>query len=857
MSTKKDSLAAFKNLVGIKFQLYNSLFTALPFHKIENTGILLSLFLVYCEEAYKSGMSPTEIVDSFFEKHLNAQTPEERISTLFQFVQYSERQVVLFDALEDAAFSQLHNMAGAGTLKQFSEEVRNESMQLALQEKLKNFATNVVLTAHPTQFYPGAVLGIIDDLAKAIKTNDTESVNTLLQQLGRTPFFKKKKPTPFDEAISLIWYLEYVFYDAAGNIAQLIDSELAPNIVDEHPAVRMGFWPGGDRDGNPFVTVDITEKVAAALRLAIIKRYYWDVRAMRRRITFANVAPLLAELERKLYYHIITEEPNETLDLQELIKTIQSIRDIINTEYDGLFVDLTENLLHKLYSFGLYFANLDVRQESTVHTNVLQALANLGLGNIPSNYSQLSEDDKIAALQKVKPLGDTLPVLTDDEVWNDTLRLPQSIRRIQSRNGEAGCHRYVISQCTSASHVLEVAALCHLTNWSAKDLSLDIVPLFETIDDLQNAEKVMARLYALPTYAAHLKRRHNKQTIMLGFSDGTKDGGYLMANWAIYRAKEALTAISRQYGIEVMFFDGRGGPPSRGGGKTHQFYASMGQNISNKEIQLTIQGQTISSNFGTVAKAQYNIEQLIHAGIANLNDTKPTLSPYEHALLDMLARESYTAYVALKTDAQFLPYLSRISPLRFYAATNIGSRPAKRGSQGVLTMKDLRAIPVVGSWSQIKQNLTGYYGVGTAIQNAKERGQLEAIKQLYKDCRFFRALIENCEMSMTKCFFPLTSHLKNDPELGRIWDLIHDEYERTRTLILEITGKKQLMEDYPMEQLSIEMRERIVLPLTTIQQYAIGQINTRPELDDASRATLEKLLMRCSFGIINAGRNSA
>ncbi len=348
---------------------------------------------------------------------------------------------------------------------------------------------------------------------------------------------------------------------------------------------------------------------------------------------------------------------------------------------------------------------------------------------------------------------------------------------------------------------------------------------------------------------------------MLGFSDGTKDGGYLMANWSIYKAKEELTKISRQYKIDVVFFDGRGGPPSRGGGKTHKFYASMGHNISNKEIQLTIQGQTVSSNFGIVEAAQYNIEQLLNAGISNdLFSTKHfTLNVEEEALLEGLAEAGFNAYKKLK-DHPYLPdYLLQVSPLRFYSETNIGSRPAKRGATSGLSLKDLRAIPFAGSWSQLKQNVTGYFGVGSALQQMEKEGKLPQFQQLYKNSLFFKTLLDNCEMAMSKSFFPLTAFLSKHKQFGELWQMIYNEYELTCQYLTKLSGRDELMGDYPVDQLSIQMRERIVLPLLTIQQYGLTRIREMDEqqMQSPMKAVYEKLVMRCSFGIINAGRNSA
>lgn len=851
-------LQQFKNFVGIKFQLYNSLFTSLPFHRIEKTGILLSLLLNNCEEGYKHKLSPSQIIEEFFEKHTAYQKDQDRCDLLFRFIQYVERQVVLFDALEDASFREVQDMNGIGTLKYLESEVIQESAQDKLAEKLKDFSIRMVLTAHPTQFYPGSVLGIINDLARALADNNASQINTFLQQLGKTPFFKKQKPTPYDEAISLVWYLENVFYPAAGRIVSFLKNQFPQVVPDNNPVITMGFWPGGDRDGNPFVTSDTTLKVADLLRGSIIKCYYLDVRRLKRRLTFKGIDTILAELEKQLYNNIFIPGQRTALTKQGILDELYKIREILTYQHNGLFQHLVENLINKIQVFGLHFASLDVRQDSSVHNTVLEAVA-AKEKLLPENYSALSEQEKIKVLTSVNCTARA--DLYEEGVIKDTLQSITTIKNIQEYNGPEGSNRYIISQCNSALNIMEVFGLFLLSGWTKDALDIDIVPLFETIDDLKGAAGIMESLYKNETYRQHLQRRNKRQTIMLGFSDGTKDGGYMMANWSIYKAKEELTSISRNYGIDVVFFDGRGGPPARGGGKTHKFYASMGNNISNKEIQLTIQGQTVSSNFGTVDSAQFNIEQLLNAGISNyvFSAREKTLQEQDEQLLKELADESLTAYTTLKNHPDFLNYLAHISPLKFYSETNIGSRPAKRGSSSKLSLKDLRAIPFVGAWSQLKQNVTGYYGVGTALQTLDKKGKLSAVKQLYKNSQFFKTLIDNCEMAMKKCFFPLTEYLSNDARYGEIWNMIFQEYELTKKYIFQLSGKNELMFDYPVEQLSIQMRERIVLPLTTIQQYAMTRIRQLEEQQApaAHKEIFEKLVIRCSFGIINAGRNSA
>ncbi|MEJ7779562.1 MAG: phosphoenolpyruvate carboxylase [Daejeonella sp.] len=847
-----STLAEFKNLVGIKFEMYNSLFTSLPFHRVEKTGILLSLFLLHCEEGFRSEHSPAEIIDSFFRQYTTYQNEKDQIDLLFRFIQYSERQVVLFDALEDAAFGATHDMNGSGTLKQLQTEVSQTNSQQQLAEKLKDFSVRLVLTAHPNQFYPSDVLGIIHDLGKALQKDDTVLVNTYLQQLGKTPFFKKKKPTPYDEAVNLIWFLENVFYHSAGNILSFLNTEFPDAVTEKNQLIRMGFWPGGDRDGNPFVKADTTLKVAEALRGSIIKCYYREVRLLKGRLTFQGVDTLLASLEERLYNNLFIPGYQADLSKDEIIATLIEIRDMLIEKHNSLFLNKVNNLLNKVNLFGLFFASLDVRQDSTAHKDLVELIAEK-TSILPKNYKSLSEEAKISALQKIDSL------VVDTDIDKDTFDTLLNIGTIQRFNGPEGCHRYIISHTTSALDVMEVYSLFLMAGWQREHLSIDFVPLFETIGDLRNAAKAMTVLYQNEAYRQHLNLRNSTQTIMLGFSDGTKDGGYLMANWSIYKAKEELTRISREYDIQVVFFDGRGGPPARGGGKTHQFYASMGQNIANKEIQLTIQGQTISSNFGTREAARYNMEQLMHSGISNglFSSRTKTMSSSEEQLLQELSDESYEAFSILKNDPDFLEYLNFASPLRYYAEANIGSRPSKRKA-GKLNLNDLRAVPYVGAWSQLKQNIPGYYGVGIAFEKLEKEGKWERIKELYQNSLYFRTLIGNCEMAMSKCFFPLTAYLSNHPKYGVLWNMFHDEFKRTRKYTLLLTGKSELMAERETDQLSIQMRQRIELPLITIQQYALTMIREKgSKADSAEMKIFEKLVMRCSFGIINAERNSA
>ena len=857
--TKKER---FDDKVLSKFQVYNSIFSTLPYESISNTGVMLPLFENICIEGYKKNNNPSQIVEDFFETYLNKSNGNDRVALLFRFIQYIERQVVLFDAVEDAEFSNINNLDGRGTLRNLKEEVESKNKKKEFKKYLSKFKVRPVLTAHPTQFYPGSVLGIITDLTKAVKENDLVEIKTLLAQLGKTPFFKNKKPTPYDEAVSLTWYLENVFYNSISNIYKYIRSNVFDGKEFNNDILNLGFWPGGDRDGNPFVTTEITIKTARKLRSDIIKNYYKDIRKLARRLTFKNIEPIINDLESRLYSSINNSSRDPKITLNELKDNLYHIREVLISEHKSLFLDQLDDVINKVNIFGYHFASLDIRQDSRIHSkvfnNVFKKAQKLNLTNFNGDYNSLSVDKKIKILSNLS--GDIPVDSFKDDLVVSTLGSIRAMKLIQNSNGEKGSNRYIISNNQSAVNILEVFSMFRLSDWNKP--SIDVVPLFETVSDLNVASLVMESVYKNPVYRKHLSFRNDQQTIMLGFSDGTKDGGYLMANWSILKAKESLTAISRKYGVKVVFFDGRGGPPARGGGNTHQFYSSMGTFVESDEIQLTVQGQTISSNFGTIDSCQYNLEQLLSAGIQNrvLNTEHNESKKEDKAILDNLAKISYKSYSDFKNHPKFVPYLEHMSTIRYYAKTNIGSRPSKRGkSDDKFDFNSLRAIPFVGSWSQLKQNVPGFYGVGTALKYYVDNNRFSDLKKLYKRSSFFRTLISNSMMSLTKSFFKLTAYMKEDPEYGEFWQLIYKEYELSKLLILKLSGFKELMENEPANKASIEIREKIVLPLITIQQYALRKIKDieRGDLSKSELKIYEKMVTRSLFGNINASRNSA
>ncbi|KUJ55693.1 phosphoenolpyruvate carboxylase [Chryseobacterium aquaticum] len=835
----------FRQIVENKFQIYNSLFMSLPYDKMTNIGMLLPFLYEESKNGYQKGKTPEGIVEEFFTNHTDLHTEEQKLELLFKIIQYIERQVVLFDSIEDAAFPNLHSESDSGTVTNLFERSLQDHKLEKVREKLRDFTVKIVFTAHPTQFYPSSVQRILHDLRKAITDDSITNIDMLLQQLGKTPFVNKEKPTPIDEALSIIYYLRYVYYDTIGELFTKIKKTFGNEHFHLHEdLIQLGFWPGGDRDGNPFVTADVTKRVSEELRSAILKSYYGNLKDVRRRLSFRGVSEVLGQLSTELYSAIFR---NERITAEDILKRLDEAEKILVEQHNSLFLDLLQNFKDRVKIFGTHFATLDIRQDSRIHQQVIDKVYQAKFGK-----SEADNDEKFNQLIQV---SDKINADEFEDIVRDTLINVAQVKEIQLTNGNRGMNRYIISNSDAVKDVMNVYAFFKITGYKDEEINIDIVPLFETMEGLDNSESVMTELYQNPIYKKHLKRRGNQQTIMLGFSDGTKDGGYLKANWEIYKAKEVLTKLSEENGIKVIFFDGRGGPPARGGGKTHDFYASQGKTIANNKIELTIQGQTITSIFGNKEQAKFNFEQLLTAGVENdvFKNSKKDLTEKERALIIELANISYKKYSDLKAHPMFVPYLQEMSTLEYYGKTNIGSRPSKRGGGNELKFEDLRAIPFVGSWSQLKQNVPGFFGFGFAMQQLKEEGRFDEVRELYKGSDFFKTLVLNSMMSMNKSYFPLTYYIKDNTKFGEFWNVLFSEYNLSKDIMLELTGFKMLQEEDPLSRKSVKIREKIVLPLLSIQQYALMKI----QKGEGNKEAYEKLVTRSLFGNINASRNSA
>ena len=842
-------LNAFENEVKKKFDVYNSLFLNLPFRTVSNVGMLIPLLQHVCRQGLDSGRDPLGILDSFFSVHTDITTEEEKIQFMFHVIRYVERQVVLYDSVEDAAFEQLVQLDDHLSLKDSVTLLAGNQKTCSLSDDLSCFSARLVFTAHPTQFYSPSVLDIIGNLKSMITRNEINQIDLKLQQLGMTSLINARKPTPFDEARNIIYLLRHVYYDAVGELYATVKKIVRNSCFDCPRIIQLGFWPGGDRDGNPFVTAAITNDVADELRMNLMKCYYQDVKQLARKLTFKKVEDVLENLRARLYVTIF--DPTKTMRYEEIMDPLVDIRAALIENYNSLYLDELDTLIDKVNIFRTHFATLDIRQNHGVHRQTVEAILKQEK-LIANRLDELGKAELLTILLNRDIV--VRPDQFDDAIIKDTIETIAQMAHIQRKNGTEGCNRYVISHAEDIFSVLFVFSLLRWCGWKNGELPVDIIPLFESMEGMKNAGSIMQELFDIPQYRAHIVQRRDRQIIMLGFSDGTKDGGYLKANWSIYTTKETLSTVCDEHGIQAIFFDGRGGPPARGGGKTHRFYASHGKNIANHAIQLTIQGQTITSMYGTKAHFKHNCEQLLAAGLSTrLFETENEISAQDRQLIEKLAQLSFEKYTALKNHDMFIPYLENKSTLKYYGKTNIGSRPDKRGDKEQLDLEDLRAIPFVGSWSQLKQNVPGYYGVGTALQALVVEGKTDQLKQLFHGVPFFKALILNSMMALSKCYFELTAYIAEDDAYHDFWNMLLDEYRLSKEMVLMISGYRALMEEEPVSKKSIEIRERIVLPLLAIQQYALQKIERKSK----HRPFYEKLVERSLYGNINASRNSA
>ncbi len=720
----------------------------------------------------------------------------------------------------------------------------------------------------------------------------------------RTDELHQFKPTVLDEVDYALHYFQEVLFDAIPQLYQRFCRALHTTFPGlqppHHNFCQFGSWVGSDRDGNPSVTPEITWKTACYQRNLVLGKYIQSVKNLTNLLSmslhWSDVLPdLLESLEQdqaqipEVYEQLAIRYRQEPyrLKLAYIQKRLENTRErslqlyqgdypqseipevnpaIVyrsgkefleelkliqrNLKETGLQSRELEHLICQVEIYGFNLARLDIRQESTRHSDTLSELIEY-LQILPRPYDELSEDEKgrwlSTELQTRRPL---IPFeLPFSEKANETIQTFRMVRKLQQEFGVEICQTYVISMSHHVSDLLEVLLLAKeagLYDPATGAGSLSVVPLFETVEDLQRAPAVMQHLFELPFYRALLAGGYScnqsetsphtpegcpiisLQEVMLGYSDSNKDSGFLSSNWEIHKAQQALQEIAERYGVALRIFHGRGGSVGRGGGPAYDaILAQPGRSIDGR-IKITEQGEVLASKYNLPELALYNLETVTTAVLqaSLLRSGFDDIQPW-HEIMEELAARSRVHYRKLIYEQpDFLDFFLQVTPIEEISQLQISSRPARR-SGGKKDLSSLRAIPWVFSWTQTRFLLPSWYGVGTAIQSFLEEAPQENMKLLryfYYKWPFFKMVISKCEMTLSKVDLQIghhyvqeLSHPEDRQRLEQVFEQIAAEYHLTRDLVLAVTGHKRLLDGDPDLQRSVQLRNNTIVPLGFLQ----------------------------------------
>lgn len=764
-----------------------------------------------------------------------------------------------------------------------------------------------VLTAHPTQVQRKSMLDLTNHIHTLLrKYRDVKlglinkekwnmDLRRYIEIIMQTDMIREKKLKVTNEITNVMEYYQSSFLNAVPRLTAEYKKLAKEQGIDlQHPKpITMGMWIGGDRDGNPFVTAETLNK-SALTQCEVIMNYYDEkiynlYREFSLSTSIVNVSDKVREMalksqdnsiyrEKELYRRALFDIQSkmqatkayliEDKDLQpryatadEFYQDLLAIRDSLlenKGEYliSGEFVEL----MQAVEIFGFYLASIDMRQDSSVHEAcVAELLASAGIND---HYSDLSEDEKCALL--LKELEEDPRILSathaeKSELLEKELSIFKTARKLKDKLGENVIRQTIISHATSVSDMLELAIMLKEVGLvDAQKARVQIVPLFETIEDLDHSEETMRRYFSLPLAKKWIASKDNYQEIMLGYSDSNKDGGYLSSCWTLYKAQQQLTAIGDEFGVKVTFFHGRGGTVGRGGGPTYEAITSQPLKSIKDRIRLTEQGEVIGNKYGNKDAAYYNLEMLVSAAINRMitkkkSDTN-TSNRYE-AVMDQVVDRSYDIYRDLVFgNEHFYDYFFESSPIKAISSFNIGSRPAARKT--ITEIGGLRAIPWVFSWSQSRVMFPGWYGVGSSFKEFIDQDpkNIEFLRDMYQNWPFFQSLLSNVDMVLSKSNMNIAfeyAKLCEDEEVQAIYYTILDEWQLTKNVILAIEGYDELLAENSYLKDSLNYR----MPYFNILNYIQLELIKRQRRGELS-VDEEKLIHTTINGIATGLRNS-
>ncbi|CIP06048.1 phosphoenolpyruvate carboxylase [Streptococcus pneumoniae] len=774
-------------------------------------------------------------------------------------------------------------------------------------EILEHLNVVPVLTAHPTQVQRKSMLDLTNHIHSLLRKyrdvklgliNKDKWYNDLrryIEIIMQTDMIREKKLKVTNEITNAMEYYNSSFLKAVPHLTteyKRLAQAHGLNLKQAKP-ITMGMWIGGDRDGNPFVTAK-TLKQSALTQCEVIMNYYDKkiyqlYREFSLSTSIVNVSKQVREMarqskdnsiyrEKELYrralfdiqskiqatktYLIEDEEVGTRYETaNDFYKDLIAIRDsLLENKGESLISGDFVELLQAVEIFGFYLASIDMRQDSSVYeTCVAELLKSAG---IHSRYSELSEEEKCDLL--LKELEEDPRILSathaeKSELLAKELAIFKTARVLKDKLGDDVIRQTIISHATSLSDMLELAILLKEVGLvDTERARVQIVPLFETIEDLDHSEETMRKYLSLSLAKKWIDSRNNYQEIMLGYSDSNKDGGYLSSCWTLYKAQQQLTAIGDEFGVKVTFFHGRGGTVGRGGGPTYEAITSQPLKSIKDRIRLTEQGEVIGNKYGNKDAAYYNLEMLVSAAINRMitqkkSDTN-TPNRYE-AIMDQVVDRSYDVYRDLVFgNEHFYDYFFESSPIKAISSFNIGSRPAARKT--ITEIGGLRAIPWVFSWSQSRVMFPGWYGVGSSFKEFinKNPENIAILRDMYQNWPFFQSLLSNVDMVLSKSNMNIAfeyAKLCEDEQVKAIYETILNEWQVTKNVILAIEGHDELLADNPYLKASLDYR----MPYFNILNYIQLELIKRQRRGELS-SDQERLIHITINGIATGLRNS-
>lgn len=842
-------------------------------------------------------------------------------SAYFQLVNLAEEQerVQILRRRADEAFDQGVPM-DESIEDAFATLKREGRSSEDVQQILNGMAITPVFTAHPTECKRRTVRQILKQVSELLtlyRSHDVLSrdLPRIRQQLHdhivllwQSDETRERKPTVMDEVRNTgLYFFENTLLDLVPRVYEEFERALANVYPDGNFRVpsflRYGSWIGGDRDGNPFVTTEVTRKVLSAHQTVVLEYYKQQIRELyellsisKHRAEFSE--SFLANLEQEMAAGDIDEddtvqwfasEPYRQkliLMYRRLERTlvwaqqpwhdrdegdsIYQSRDALLADLESIRESLVENrgealvrgpfarLMRAVKVFGFHLATLDVRQHARHHRSAAGEIFESNLS--VEDYSSLNEAQRVELLTQeiLSPRPwtggrDESGSFGFSDPTDETLTLFRLIASAQRNIGAESMTTYIISMTQDVSDLLEVLLLADDAGLNGK---IDIVPLFETVADLKAAPDVMSRLFENEAYAAHLAQRGDRQQIMIGYSDSNKDGGYLQANWMLFQAQRNLAATCHRHNVKLTLFHGRGGSLGRGGGPANRAILAQPPESVQGRIRITEQGEVVSSRYSNPEIARRHLQQLIHATVCSAGE-RPSYDKIDawSQTMDQLSEIAYQKYRKLVEHDDFLEYFKHASPIDQIGNLNIGSRPSHR--RATQTLDDLRAIPWVFAWTQSRTNVPSWYGVGTALESwlaadgANRDDRLGALRTMYAQWPFFRTLLRNVHLGMGRADLAISKRYATLAEQAgeNVFAEIQREFELTRDHLLDVTQDDALLDTEPWLQRSIALRNPYLDPLNFIQIELLKRWRAQSTTDPEQQRELLQAILQSINGV--------